>query len=98
MSGPLIMSHPGPLPTMPGMNAGIVACDEGPFASGTVQCAVCWRTFTDLLVLALDAVCYRPDAEGEDRPPYRRCPDCRAAHRHPPEQLDLLTLLEEGLS
>lgn len=97
MSRPLIESHPGPLPTAPGMNAGIIARGEGPHARGTVQCAVCWRTWTDVLVLALDAVCYQADVKGEDRPPYRRCPDCRAAHRHPPEQLDMLALLEGGL-
>lgn len=97
-----VVSHMRAYPTAPGCAAGIVEhVDRG---RTTVQCAVCLRTATGRRVA--DPVVHAgwnhtsDDYDALRGPlsqptPYKRCPDCRAARRHPAEQLDLLTHLEE---
>lgn len=79
------VAHDRPLPTMPGKTAGIVAqdADERGRTIFTVQCSTCHRTVTDLGILAVSQMLFRPDEGDLVRPPYRRCRDCVAAKRHP---------------
>lgn len=96
-----VVSHMRAFPDAPGSAPGVV--ERGPDRRTTVQCAVCLRTATGATPAApiihagwnhtsddYDAL------RGPKSPPtpYKRCPDCRAAHRHPAEQLDMLDLLE----
>ncbi|MFC0673519.1 hypothetical protein [Brachybacterium hainanense] len=94
-----VVSHTQAYPTVPGCTSGIVEYSEG---RATVQCAVCLRTATGRRVH--DPIVHAHwDHAGDDydvltgprnpHTPYKRCPDCKAARRHPPEQLDLLSHL-----
>lgn len=82
-AGLVIREHPGPLPTVEGCASGIVARDG---ASLTAQCSVCHRTATG--ARAVDVIVvgrwkFSPDDGVNGWTEYRRCPDCRAAGRHP---------------
>ena len=85
--------YDGPLPTLPGCTDGII--EQFPCGGrlmATVQCSACYRTVTDLLIVAVSEVNFGrgyeiPGSGGRwSEPgtlPYRRCRDCRTAGRHP---------------
>ncbi len=84
--------HPGPLPTIAGKVSGIIDVQPRPGRRGsifTVQCSVCYRTVTDLGILAVGKIHFGRD-DGVGTHPYRRCDQCRAARRHPAGQDTLL--------
>lgn len=90
-----IVEHDRRYPTQAGLVEGIVHIDEhAPGARNhdpvrtTVQCAVCLRTATGKGAWWVIVVSRwnhgRSDDEMTRQPtPYKRCPDCRAAGRHP---------------
>lgn len=72
-----------PIPRVPGMCSGLVAMESrGGQVVLTVQCAVCYRTYTDIGVLAMSKISHRGD-QGVLTVPYRRCEECREKHAHP---------------
>ena len=83
------------LPNAPGWCTGVVHATKDRV---TVQCAVCLRTATARTFFITAAIAgwnhAHDKAPGQELPPrgaldYRRCPDCRTAHRHPAIQLAL---------
>lgn len=89
-----VLSHTRAYPTAHTWAPGIVHAEPGGVM--TAQCSVCFRTATGTAfgVVLLGHWDFSPDPGETGHVKYRRCPDCRAASRHPAEQLDLLTLLE----
>lgn len=81
MTGPLTFAQwDRPLPTVPGCTAGVVY--RAPDAC-TTQCAVCFTCATGKAIFATGWACFADDGEGKRPLPYRRCPACRTARRHP---------------
>lgn len=82
-----VMEHDRHYPTMPGKATDVVHMDGRQI---TVQCAVCLRTatgHTPWWVIVVHHWNHAPDkgtALGAATP-YKRCPDCRDAKRHPQE-------------
>lgn len=78
-------AHPGrELPTLDDCVKGIVGWYERPGGGApdaTVQCAVCYATYTDVAIIALQKINHAATTKGAV--PYKRCPDCRAADLHP---------------
>ena len=96
-----VVSHTRVYPTVPGCVTGVVHVGETDprtrQAPHTVQCSVCLRTATGASAAAPIIHAgwnFTPDEGERGATDYRRCPDCRAARRHPAEQLDMLDLLE----
>ena len=92
-----VMSHMRAYPDAPGRVSGVVHVGEANprtrQAPHTVQCSVCLRTATGASAAAPiihAAWNFTPDDGERGATDYRRCPDCRAARRHPAVQLDLL--------
>lgn len=85
-----VASHTRAYPTVPGCTSGIVEHVNG--GRTTVQCAVCLRTATGHRVQAPIVHAgwnhtgddYDPYWGPQNPPtPYKRCPDCRDARKHP---------------
>ncbi|WP_140398420.1 hypothetical protein [Brachybacterium massiliense] len=93
-AGLTITTHTEALPTAPSWATGIVHADRS--GRTTAQCSVCLRTATGtaFAVVLVGHWDFSPDPDESGHTAYRRCPECRAAHRHPAEQLDMLTYLE----
>lgn len=74
-------SHDGPLPTVEGCVDGITykGFDDLGRTIITAQCSTCYRTYTDLMVLALRAVSFARQGEFGGAEPFRRCAECREA-------------------
>ena len=91
-----VVSHMRAYPDAPGRVSGVVHVGEANprtrQAPHTVQCSVCLRTATGASAAAPiihAAWNFTPDDGERGATDYRRCPDCRAARRHPAVQLDL---------
>lgn len=94
-SGLTILEHDQAYPTMPGKAAGVVHMEQRDergehkrSCPTTVQCAACLRTATGhtpwwVIVVSHWNHANDPDGETRQPTPYKRCPDCRAAARHP---------------
>ena len=92
-----VVSHLRAYPDAPGCVSGVVHVGETDprtrQAPHTVQCSVCLRTATGASAAAPIIHAgwnFTPDEGERGATDYRRCPDCRAARRHPAVQLDLL--------
>ena len=88
-----ILEHDRRYPTPAGRAKDVLYAEVDPHGRGvrcTVQCAVCLRTATGhsaWWVVVQKHWNHAPDENGATRQPtpYKRCPDCQAAERHPEE-------------
>lgn len=74
------------LPTAEGRVTGIISINPEPDNPSknlvTVQCSTCHNTYTDIGIIALNAINFaRPTGIGNE--PFRRCTTCRTEDRHP---------------